>query len=207
MHHHRVTLITVARWRQAGIVFMSIPLMKLKLLVLVVLFPTIAFGQIGEVSALRGSAGVLRDGQPQPLALGTVVFLSDTVVVAEEPQDSQVEIRLTDDSLLRIDAGAELLLINYDPNEPDGVLDLIQGHVWLEVQKTFSQRRNAFRVRTRHGVAGVQGTRFGIDTRVDRTLFKVFEGTVEVRSRDGSVQVILGDDDSLVLNARGVVSP
>lgn len=165
-----------------------------------------ALAQMGQVSALRGAASALRATGAVALDVEAPVFRGDTLRVAARPADSQLEVRLTDGSLLRVDAGAELLLIDYAPDQPEGVLDLIRGHVWLEVKRTFSRRRNAFRVRTRHGVAGVQGTRFGIDSRTERTLFKVFEGRVSVSGRDGRQIRVLTDGDSLVLDARGVVT-
>lgn len=168
--------------------------------------PAIAAAQIGEVSALRGAGGVLRQGEYLNLGVGDPVLRGDTVRVATRPADSQMEIRLSDGSLMRIDAGADLALVDFAPQEPEAVMDLIQGHVWLEVQRGFSRRRNAFRVRTRHGIAGVQGTRFGIDSRAERTLFKVFEGSVAVLSRYGAVLRVLTDNESLVLDSNGVVS-
>ena len=159
-----------------------------------------ALAQIGELTALQGAATVLRQGQSLSLSLNDPLYQQDTV---ETAADASARITLSDGSSLDLGPDTRVVLADYRIATPQGEVGLERGGLWLQIGDTFSRRRNAFRVRTNHGVAGVQGTEFGVETSAAQSLFRVRSGQVEVVILVNGQRRVLGSGESLVITAAG----
>ena len=161
------------------------------------LAPLYAQEPVGQVSMLTGRADVLRGDIVEPLAQGDPVYREDVVRTKLE---SILTIVLNDGSALSLDENSRLELSNYatDGAEPSGVFSLLRGRVRSVVTDTFSQRRNAFKMRTSTALIGVQGTDFMTQALALATRVSVYTGTVEIRNIDPRIP------DIRILNANEV---
>lgn len=164
------------------------------LLMLLAMFSTAALAQdeaVGNVAALTGQADVIReDGQTLALAVDDPVFRGDTLQTREE---SQLDLLMTDGSRFTLDQNTRLVLAEYLPEqESEGLFNLIRGRLRSFVSTTFSRRSDSFKVDTKEGVMGVQGTIFDVYALAAETQVYVFEGVVSATPHDpGFSQTLL----------------
>jgi len=155
------------------------------LFMLLMSFSTVALAQagasVGQISELRGQASAIRAATAS-MAVGSDIFQSDILVTAAA---SYLEVSLNDGSTLSLDEDSRLEISEYvtSPN-PSSLLSLARGRLRASVSSTFSSRRESFKVQTREGTMGVQGTEFDVHAEPRETLVYVYEGFVSAASRD-----------------------
>lgn len=155
------------------------------LFTLLMLFSSIVLAQagaaVGQVSQLRGQASVIR-AATNPVTVGSDIFQSDILITAAA---SYLELSLNDGSTLSLDEDSRLEISEYvtSPN-PSSLLSLARGRLRAQVSSTFSSRRDSFRVITREGTMGVQGTEFDVHAQPRETVVYVYAGFVSAASRD-----------------------
>lgn len=158
---------------------------NLALFALLMLFSSVVLAQagaaVGEVSQLRGQASAIR-AATTPVAVGSDIFQSDVLLTAAA---SYLVVSLNDGSTLSLDEDSRLEISEYvtSPN-PSSLLQLARGRLRAQVSSVFSSRRESFKVQTREGVMGVQGTEFDVHAKPRETLVYVYEGFVSAASRD-----------------------
>ena len=140
-----------------------------------------AGASVGQVASLRGQASVIR-ASTDPVAVGSDIFQADVLVTAAA---SFLEVSLNDGSTLSLDEDSRLEISEYvtSPN-PSSLLSLARGRLRTSVSTAFSSRRESFKVQTREGTMGVQGTEFDVHAEPRETLVYVYEGFVSAASRD-----------------------
>jgi ferric-dicitrate binding protein FerR (iron transport regulator) len=136
-----------------------------------------------EVTYLAGRAEVLAKGETawKPLRVGGLLSMEDEGRTGEQ---SRVEIRLPDRSILRFDQKTTFKMKNlfFDPQDGSRELkvEIPVGKTWANVRKAFGPKKT-FEVASANAVAGVRDTvwRMSVDTD-QSTMIRVYEGTVEV---------------------------
>lgn len=156
------------------------------------LLPGLAFGAIGRVEVLEGTATRLPEGgAAQALTVGADVEVKDTLEVGPK---SNLKLTLNDGSVLMVGEGSRLFIreADFEGQERKGfVAKLGLGKVWASVKKALAGSQAKFEVETDRAVAGVRGTRFRVDVAAPtamgalspRTLVQVSEGQVQVAAR------------------------
>jgi ferric-dicitrate binding protein FerR (iron transport regulator) len=146
---------------------------------------TAATASQAEVTYLQGKAEVLAKGETawKPLRVGSHLSLEDEGRTGEQ---SRVEIRLPDRSILRFDQKTTFKMRNLLFDSQDGSrvmrVDLPVGKTWANVRKAFGPKKT-FEIASANAVAGVRDTIWRMNVETDRsTLIRVYEGTVEVYS-------------------------
>ena len=135
-----------------------------------------------QVSALEGSATRARaSAQPAALKVGTGLGQGDVI---ETGDDSRMEIRFSDASVLRMGSKAKLQLteahFGNGPAKRKMTAKLFFGNLWAKVTSVI-QGEQKFQVETENAVAGVRGTTFRVDARTDKSvLVRVYAGAVAV---------------------------
>jgi len=137
---------------------------------------------IGTVVLLEGRADVTRSEEAAvPLALNNEIFRSD---ILRTKSESRLEIALNDGSRFTMDENTRVEVAEYVPEEGRGLLNMVRGRLRTSVSKTFSRRKDGFRLKTNTSVMGVQGTDFMVTATAVLTTVYVFEGVVSVTSLD-----------------------
>ena len=138
-----------------------------------------------EVTYLQGRAEVLPKGEAawKPLRVGSFLSMEDEGRTAEQ---SRIEIRLPDRSILRFDQKSTFKMKNlfFDAQEGSREIqvEIPMGKTWANVRKAFGPKK-VFEVASANAVAGVRDTVWRMNVATDRsTLIRVYEGTVEVYS-------------------------
>lgn len=118
----------------------------------------------GIVKRMAGSATLERAGSPVPLAVGTPVQVGDTLRTGA---DGAVGITLSDDALLTVGAGSELVLSSYsfDSTTHDGgmLASLWRGTLAVVTGLVGKKAPEKVQVQTRTVVLGARGTEFIVD--------------------------------------------
>lgn len=141
----------------------------------------------GTVSYVKGSAERTGAGPASwsTLATATAIFEGDRVRTND---DSRLEIRLQDGSMLRLGARSEVGLEQLKVGGKGGGTKkvrtrLLLGRVWAAVTKLVGQESH-FEVTTANAVAGVRGTRFSAEhLATGATQVKVYSGKVLVSNK------------------------
>jgi hypothetical protein len=113
----------------------------------------------------------------RPASVGQVLKPS-TVLRTENP--GRVQILLANGRSFRLGGNA---LLRIQPS----LLDLVRGRIIAWIQPG-AKGTTPLQIRTRVGTASIQGTTVFIEDTPERVLFLSWEGTVEVRSVDGTVR-------------------
>jgi hypothetical protein len=159
---------------------------KHKLLALMCVVPALAFGSVGKVAVLEGSATRTgKDGKSAALAAGGAIELEDTIKVAKP---GNLKFELNDGSVIMLGQGSELKINKADfegqERKGDGFLGFLKtGSLWTSVKKAVGGA--PFEVETDRAVAGVRGTMFRIDA---DALVKGAKVSI-VQVKDGIVRV------------------
>jgi hypothetical protein len=138
-----------------------------------------------EVTFLQGRAEVLAKGETawKPLRVGSLLSLEDEGRTGEQ---SRIEIRLPDRSILRFDQKTTFKMRSLLFDARDGSRDMRVGvpvgKTWANVRKAFGPKKT-FEIASANAVAGVRDTIWRMNVEPDQsTLIRVYEGTVEVYS-------------------------
>ena len=134
-----------------------------------------------KVAFVEGSAERERAGEKVALQLGAALAEQDTISTAD---DSRLEIKFADESLLRVGPGAKLQLsaahFGKRPEERKMTARLLFGKLWAKVTSVLKGDNN-FQVETENAVAGVRGTTFRVDANADKSVrVRVYNGSVAV---------------------------
>ncbi len=115
--------------------------------------------------------------QERPARVGQVLRPA-TVVRTEKP--GRLQVLLADGRSFRLGGDAVLRI------EPT-LVDLVRGQIiaWIHPG---AKRSPPLRIRTRVGTASIEGTTVFIEDTPEKVLFLSWEGTVEVRSNDGTLR-------------------
>ena len=139
--------------------------------------------EVGQVAKLRGNADAIREEQDVvALAENDSVFQRDVLITRD---DSMLEVALDDGSSFTLAENTRVAISDYvTGDEPTGLLSLTRGRLRSSVSTTFSSRRDSYRVQTKEGVMGVQGTIFDVLALALETQVYVYAGIVSVTHRD-----------------------
>jgi ferric-dicitrate binding protein FerR (iron transport regulator) len=140
-----------------------------------------AEGKTAQVSALEGSATKAHGGASASLKVGAPLAQGDTVETAD---DSRLELKFSDASVLRMGSKAKLQLTEAHfgggPAKRKMTAKLFFGNLWAKVTSVI-QGEQKFQVETENAVAGVRGTTFRVDAHTDKSvLVRVYAGSVAV---------------------------
>jgi hypothetical protein len=160
--------------------------------ILLCLLPSEGMGQPAKTAAgtkqaavtfLQGRAEVLAKGETawKALRVGSLLSLEDEARTGEQ---SRIEIRLPDRSLLRFDQKTTFkmksLLFDAQDGSRDMKVEVPAGKTWANVRKAFGPKKT-FEIASANAVAGVRDTIWRMNVEPDQsTLIRVYEGTVEV---------------------------
>jgi hypothetical protein len=130
----------------------------------------------GAVENFLGTAEIQKAAGDWAVSqMGDILEAGDA---ARTGDDSWLEFRFSDNTLLRLQANSEIVLKsldNYDDGSRRTVVELREGKVWAVVEEGAP-----FEIETPGLVAGVRGTKFRVDAPQDDepALLKTFEGEV-----------------------------
>ena len=138
---------------------------------------------VGQVSNLRGQADAIREDQStDALSANDDVFRKDVLITGSA---SWLEIALDDGSTFTLAENTRVEVAEFaGGEEPEGFLSLIRGRLRNTLSTTFSRRRDSYKVETKEGVMGVQGTEFDVLAEAVQTRVYVYSGIVSVTHRD-----------------------
>ena len=138
---------------------------------------------VGQVSGLRGQADAIREDQStDSLSANDDIFRKDVLMTGSA---SWLEIALGDGSTFTLAENTRVEVAEFaGGEEPEGFLSLIRGRLRNTLSTTFSRRRDSYKVETKEGVMGVQGTEFDVLAEAVQTRVYVYSGIVSVTHRD-----------------------
>ena len=152
----------------------------------------------GRVTRLRGSAVIVRGGEPSILAVGVEVYVADRVVTHTA---SRVEVTLSDGTLVVLGPGTDVAVAAFVADgiggRSNGALSMLSGILRALVAPSSSG--GGFSIEGRLAVASVRSTELVVEIVEDRMSVLSVEGAVEVRASGAQTVLLAGDG----LNVRG----
>lgn len=138
---------------------------------------------VGQVAQIRGQADAIREDQSvDSLGANDSIFRKDVLITGSA---SWLEIGLNDGSTFTLAENTRVEVSEFaGGDEPEGFLSLIRGRLRNTLSTTFSRRSDSYRVETKEGVMGVQGTEFDVLAEAVQTRVYVYSGIVSVTHRD-----------------------
>lgn len=139
-------------------------------------------GEVGIVTALKGSVTVTNSSGIQEVSEGSVVLLGD---IFETGDDSGVKILLDDDSLISLGDNTkyEFNEFIYNPDNRESVSNISKGKIRAIIRKVKGDNAD-IKFNTPTAAAGIKGTTLFIDA--DENIFAVKEGIVAVEGNANS---------------------
>lgn len=134
--------------------------------------------EVGTITFIQGTCQIkFEDGEYKDAVMDQLVNSKDTVKTFE---NSEAEITLYDENIIRITEDTEITLDNWQVRENRYTnIGLLFGSIKLFVKK-FSKDTDEFSVNTATVLAGVRGTEFDVSIREDgEVLINVEDGEIE----------------------------
>ena len=132
------------------------------------------------VSAVHGDVQVTSAGAPVKASVGVIVKLPATVRTGA---DGSIELR-QGETIVSAAPGAQLdIPLSADPAQTLDRITQSSGNVYYSIAKRTSSK---LRVETRYLVAVIKGTQFNVAVTGTASTLSLLEGSVELRSADGS---------------------
>jgi len=148
--------------------------------------------KVGFISDVEGEASIINASGEKKCGLGLYVEVGDRIITQN---NARIKIMMLDDSLLTIAPKTEFVIDNYlvDTNKKSrrSLIGIIRGKIMFYVNKAFSNPDSKFEVKTKTSIAGVRGTKFFYECE-ESDFVGVFEGEVELSSKDKSVRITDG---------------
>ncbi|MDJ0739454.1 MAG: FecR family protein, partial [Gammaproteobacteria bacterium] len=141
--------------------------------------------KVAQLTSREGSVDVRRhrSGSWVDAPNGTSLCFGDRIRVG---RDSRAAVVLNNDTILRLDAGATLVLPEPD-NETFSFVELLDGALHL-----ISRIKGRLEVRTPFVNAGLEGTEFVVRVDDSQAIVAVIEGRVAVSNRHGALRLVGG---------------
>jgi hypothetical protein len=161
--------------------------------------------EIGPMSVtyLTGDATARpRGGSPAPLAVGSPLHEGDLI---ETAPDAAIELSLATGSIVRLGPKSRFELATASADGGSFSARLTFGNLWAKVQKLLGGQK--FEVETQNGVAGVRGTEFRVAAYGSGQMVRVYEGVVEVKSRDGKWKHLVKPGNEIRYSKRASLGP
>ncbi len=162
--------------------------MKILLLLLTLLSTLLA--NMGHVSALTGSAQLLRQNATMAVAKGDIINQNDLLKTATR---SKVQVVLNDDTVITIGPESEYLFERYqDGTAPEVVMQLKRGFFKTVTGKIGKIAPQRFKIRTKAATIGIRGTQFMAYVNGDEEKIGCIQGEIIVWTKDAEYIVSAG---------------
>lgn len=150
------------------------------------------------ISFLKGSAKVTTVSKEiKKASLSMVIYEGDIIDTSD---NTKVEIKLDDGSIVRISSNTSMVLSNFreDESKRETFIRVILGRIWLNVIKIFG-KESKFKIETPVVIAAVKGTVYRADIEKDgKTNINVYDGVVSVRKTEESEEVELNKLEGII---------
>ncbi len=150
------------------------------------------FADIGEISALKGSANLFRDGEKKIVVKGMKLEKHDKIKTAA---NSRLQIVFNDKTVISLGQESELSVDEYlydDKNKKAG-FSITKGFFKSITGKIGKIAPKHFKIRTANATIGVRGTTIIAETTEKLDIIACSQGQIEVISQLGSVIVNQGE--------------
>ncbi len=143
----------------------------------------------GSVSAVDAA------GSSRPLARGSEIFLGETISTGAE---SSTQLRLSDSSVLTLNADSEFSVNDYqfdgEGGAPDSVvMSMVRGSLRTISGTIGDGEDDTYQLNTPFASIGIRGTEYGVMVQANgRTFMVVFDGGIAVTPAGGGAPVLLG---------------
>ena len=164
-----------------------------------------------QVSFVQGDARVLLPGAAEAVPARVGQNLPEGARL-QVPADGFVNLRLGDGSMIRVQAGSDVRLVQLrrrgQAGDTQSVLELRSGSVESSVTPSSDGRQRRFEIRTPSASSSVRGTQFSVQLVQDgRTLTAVTKGSVAVGQRAvaRAASTLIDSGQGVAVSAEGAV--
>lgn len=163
-----------------------------RLLILLTLITSTLFASIGEITALRGSADVIRDGAKQKLSVGSKVEKGDEIKTAAK---SKLQILFSDKTVISLGQKSDFKVDEYVFNDNKKVANFSIGKGFFKsiTGKIGKIAPKQFKIKTANATIGVRGTTIIGEVTAKLDIIVCSQGQIVVSSAGREVIVNAGE--------------
>ena len=163
--------------------------MKIFLLIIATLFTLLA--NIGEVTALKGSAQLSRQAETINVNKGLKILENDLLQTAPK---SKAQVVLNDDTVITIGPKSEYLFEQFQEGDNSAVtMQLKRGFFKTVTGKIGKIAPQRFKIKTKAATIGIRGTQFMAYVQEDEEKIGCIQGEIIVWTADGEYIVTAGE--------------
>jgi hypothetical protein len=163
-----------------------------KIVVLLLFLSVTLFAKVGVVTALKGSAELLRDGMSQSVAVGTTLQVGDEIKTAV---GAKLQLMFEDKTVISLGQKSHFKVDDYlyDAKDPRANFSISTGIFKSITGKIGKIAPKQFKVKTANATIGVRGTTFMGEVTTTRDIITCSSGQIEVSNARGNVLVNAGE--------------
>ena len=138
----------------------------------------VAFGSVGKVTALKGSAFIERINKKLQVNIGIEIEKKDVIVT---DKDSKLQVVFNDDTVITVGRKSRFVVDDYlfeGTGEPKADFRLVKGIMKNITGKIGKIAPDRFKVKTKNATIGIRGTIFVVQTNQRITRVGMLEGRV-----------------------------
>jgi hypothetical protein len=158
----------------------------LKIILLLLLVPTLLFSDIGKIIAKRGDVQILRNTKYIPANIGTALLEKDSVV---SKSNAKAQILFKDETIVTIGKDAVFKIDEYlfeQGKEPKITMSFAKGAFRSITGKIGKIAPKKFKLKTKTATMGIRGTQILFKTDGAHDEIACTEGSISVEGTDGT---------------------
>lgn len=157
---------------------------------LLITFLSLLLADIGQVTALTGSAELLRENRVAAVTRGDSIKERDLLTTAAR---SRVQVILHDDTVVTVGPESEYRFERFrDKGDAEVVMELKRGFFKTVTGKIGKIAPHRFKIKTRAATIGIRGTQFMAYVNVDEEKIGCIGGEIVVATAEGEYVVPAG---------------
>ena len=162
----------------------------MKIILLFLLTLSTLFAGIGEVTAVKGEAQLLRSEVSLAIDKGAIVEVKDLL---QTEARSKVQVILHDETVITIGPKSKYLFEAYnDEQNPNAIMELQQGFFKVVTGKIGKIAPQRFKIKTKAATIGVRGTQFMASVHEDSEKIGCSRGALVVETEQTTFELPAG---------------
>ena len=145
---------------------------------------------IGEVTALQGSATLLRESNELTLSKGFSLDNDDTINTAAK---SKVQVILNDDTVITIGPNSQYHFEKVNTKTPEATMQLKRGFFKTVTGKIGKIAPERFKIKTKAATIGIRGTQFMAYVSEDDEQIACIQGKIVVQTAEQKYEILAGN--------------
>jgi hypothetical protein len=171
----------------------------MKILLILGMIISFVFGWVGEITALKGEANVIRQNQTIPAKIGLKLEKEDNIKTFK---NTKMQVIFKDNTVITIGKNSLVKISDYlfDNENSTAKFKLSHGIMKTLTGKIGKFAPKRFKIRTKNASIGIRGTYFVVESYEDVIKVGMISGVTEFKNLDNMKTYLVKKGEQLVFN-------